>query len=79
MSKKLILALALAVVFVSGAFAGAQADCGFCFPHISLPSCWGSCNAAPAKDRDYDKPDATCQGASHFGPTVPDVVGGFAL
>lgn len=52
MSKKLILGLALSLVLVSGAFFGAQADCG-CLPHISLcsPCNWFSCNTC---DRDRD-------------------------
>jgi hypothetical protein len=73
MSKKLILGLALALVLVSGAFVGAQADCNFgCLPHISLPSCFGNCSQAT----DLDRPDATCQGAHNYGPTTPSVMGG---
>ena len=75
MSRKLIFALALAVVLVSGAFAGAQAECNFCFPHISLPSCWTGFCAPAAADRDFDRPDLTCQGAYHYGPTVPEYMG----
>jgi hypothetical protein len=73
MSKKLILGLALAVVLVSGAFIGAQADCG-CLPHISMPSCL-SCNGGGASARDLDRSEATCQGAYNFGPTTPWVMG----
>jgi hypothetical protein len=53
MSKKLILGLALSLVLVSGAFIGAQADCG-CLPHISLPSpcSWFSCCSNCARDKD---------------------------
>jgi hypothetical protein len=69
MSKKIILGLALAVVLMSGAFVTAQADCG-CLPHISLPTCLSCQNAA----RDFDKPNATCQGAWQFGPVTPDVM-----
>jgi len=72
MNKKLILGLALAVVLVSGAFVGAQADCALGCPHISLPSCWGNC---AQQTRDLDRPDATCQGAFKFGPTTPDPMG----
>ncbi len=70
MNKKFILGLALAVVLVSGAFYGAQADCG-CLPHISMPSCF-SC---AQQSRDFDRPDATCQGAFKYGPTVPEYMG----
>jgi hypothetical protein len=51
MSKTLVLGLALSLVLVSGAFFGAQADCG-CLPHISIPSpChWFTCGCA--RDRD---------------------------
>jgi len=73
MSKILILGLALAVVLVSGPFFNAQADCG-CLPHITLPSCL-SCSQNAKVDRDYDKPDATCQGAYHFGPVTPEFMG----
>jgi len=75
MNKKLILGLALAVVLMSGALFSAQADCG-CLPHISLPSCL-SCQQASA--RDYDRPDATCQGAFSFGPVTPIEMGGPGL
>lgn len=44
MNKKLILGLALAVVLVSGSLFSAQADCNFCLPHFSLPTCF-SCAA----------------------------------
>ncbi len=71
MNKKLILGLALAIVLVSGSLFSAQADCG-CLPHISLPTCL-SCQAPAA--RDYDRPDATCQGAFQYGPTTPEVMG----
>jgi hypothetical protein len=47
MNKKLILGLALAVVLVSGSLFSAQAECNFCLPHITLPTCF-SC----AVDRD---------------------------
>ena len=72
MSKKLILGLALAVVLVSGAFVGAQADCG-CLPHFSMPSCL-TCGGN-ATGRDLDRAEATCQGAYNFGPTTPWVMG----
>ena len=56
MSKKLIFGLALAVVFVSGALFGAQANClSGCLPHISLPSC---VSCASATDRDRDKAES---------------------
>ena len=71
MNKTLILALALAVVFVSGSFVTAGADCG-CLPHITLPSCLSCSQNVVKEDRDYDRPDATCQGAFHFGPTTPE-------
>ncbi len=53
MNKKLILGLALAVVLVSGSLFSAQADCNFCLPHFSLPTCF-SCAAdrEPVRDRD---------------------------
>ena len=73
MSKKLILGLALAVVLVSGAFAGAQADCG-CLPHISNPFC-STCSGPAFSGRDLDRAEATCQGAYNFGPTTPWVMG----
>ena len=73
MNKKLILGLALAVVLVSGTLFSAQAECFSCLPHISLPSCL-SCQA-PARDRDYDRPDATCQGAFNYGPVTPTIMG----
>jgi len=77
MSRKLILALALAVVLVSGVFAAqAQAECCGCLPHISMPCCNFGCGAAvqPPVTRDYDRPYATCQGAYQFGPTAPWVM-----
>jgi hypothetical protein len=76
MSKKLILGLALAVVLVSGAFYGAQADCG-CLPHISMPTSFfcGACGAADNHNRDLDRAEATCQGAYNYGPTTPWVMG----
>ena len=75
MSKILILGLALAVVLVSGSFFTAKADCG-CLPHITLPSCLScSKNVETQPTKDYDKPDATCQGAFHFGPTTPEPMG----
>jgi hypothetical protein len=53
MNKKLIFGLALAVVLVSGSMFSAQAECNFgCLPHISLPTCFGSC--APVKELDKD-------------------------
>jgi hypothetical protein len=71
MSKRLIITLALAIVLISGAYAGAQAQCG-CF---HMPSCL-SCNAqAYQADRDFDRPDQTCQGALRYGPTVPEYFG----
>ncbi len=75
MNKKLIFAFALAVVLISGAFAGAQAEClSGCLPHISMPSCFfGACNNVQA--RDYDRPDLTCQGAYRVGPTTPEPMG----
>ena len=73
MNKKFLFALALAVVLVSGAFAGALADCAYCSPQFSAPSCYsGNC---AAMQRDYDKPDATCQGAYRYGPVTPDPMG----
>ena len=72
MNKKLILGFALSLVLVSGAFAGAQADCG-CLPHFKLPSCL-SCSH-PANDRDLDRPEATCQGAYNYGPKAPTYMG----
>ena len=73
MSKKLILGLALAVVLFSGTLYSAQADCG-CLPHISLPSCFGTCGQA-AEKRDLDRSEATCQGAYNYGPTAPSIMG----
>ena len=73
MSKKLILGLALAVVLFSGSLFSAQADCGGCLPHISLPSCL-SCGQV-AEKRDMDRSEATCQGAFNYGPTVPSQFG----
>ena len=73
MSKTLIFGLALAVVLATGYFVSAQADCG-CLPHISLPSCLSCSHNADIKDRDYDRPDATCQGAFNYGPTTPDIM-----
>lgn len=70
MTKGLILGLALAVVLVSGSFFGALADCG-CQPNISTPCT--SCAQPPA--RDYDRPDAQCQGAYQYGPVTPDPMG----
>ncbi len=52
MSKKLILAVALSLVIVSGGFYSAQAACGFCFPHISSPCGWFSCSSNSARDKD---------------------------
>jgi|GEM_PF-3012119 hypothetical protein len=74
MSKKLILGLALASVLVGGSFIGAKAD------DIGR-SCWaGFCPAQQsdmdrAPQRDYDKPNATCQGADQYGPTTPEPMG----
>ena len=74
MSKKLILGLAMASVLVGGPFIGAKAD------DISA-SCWaGFCPAQPrdmdqAPQRDYDKPDATRQGAYRYGPATPEPMG----
>lgn len=74
MSKGLILGLALAVVLVSGAFFNAQADCG-CLPQLSTPCCGEY--VPPA--RDYDRPDAPCQGAYQYGPITPQPMGGPGL
>jgi hypothetical protein len=71
MSKGLmIVGLALAVLLVSGSLFSAQADCG-CLPHISMP-CLGGCQT-PA--RDYDRPNAQCQGAYQYGPVTPEPMG----
>jgi hypothetical protein len=51
MSKKVILGLALALVLVSGAFAGARADCG-CLPSISIPSPCNWFSFSNCRDRD---------------------------
>ncbi|HYA43904.1 MAG TPA: hypothetical protein VEF34_21605 [Syntrophobacteraceae bacterium] len=69
MSKKLILGLALAMVLVSGLFVNAQAGCFGC---LHWPSCL---TCQQATDRDLDRPDATCQGAFNYGPTVPQFMG----
>ena len=73
MSKKIIFALAMALVLAGGAFAGAQAQCDGCSYQWSTPSCW-SCNTVP--DRDFDRPNATCQGAYNYGPVAPEPFGG---
>ena len=81
MSKKLVFSLTLATVLItvlsSGPFIGARAD------DIG-PMCWaGSCPAQQSDmdqaRRDMDKPDATCQGAYQYGPTVPQQMGGPGL
>jgi hypothetical protein len=77
MNKKLILGLALALVLVGGSFMSAHAECAFgCLPHISLslPTCF-SCARNVARDRDMDRPEATCQGAYNFGPATPEPMG----
>jgi len=77
MSKTLIFGLALAVVLVSGSYLSARADCGSdCLPRISMPSCLSCSNTVEKQpSRDYDKPDATCQGAYRYGPTTPEPMG----
>ena len=77
MSKKMILGLTLAIVLVAVLFFSAQADCGFCLPHISLPSCLGFCGTV-ADNRDRDRAEATCQGAYNWGPKTPDLMGSVA-
>jgi hypothetical protein len=72
MNKQIIIGLALALVLVSGLFVNARADCG-CLPQISQSSCL-SCQQQ-AQDRDYDNPNATCQGADRYGPATPDPMG----
>jgi hypothetical protein len=60
MNKKLIFALALSAVFVSGAFYSAQAACGFNLCGIHLPSCFSLCGnrdkgTAENTSKDMDK------------------------
>jgi hypothetical protein len=69
MNRKLVLGLALALILISGNFAGALADCG-CLPHISVPSC-DSCGSTGPSARDLDRSEATCQGAHNYGPALP--------
>lgn len=73
MNKKLVFALALALVFVGSSFGlvgTANAAClSGCFPHISLPACWGNCSAVTPPLQ------STCQGAYSFGPTTPNPMG----
>ena len=57
MSKKLIVALALSLVLVSGGLFSAQADCGLnpCGWHLNLNPCnwhWPSCFSCRANDMD---------------------------
>ena len=68
MSKILILGLALSLVFASGAFVAAQADCG-CLPHISLcnPCNWFS--FCPNRDKDLGV-------YNPFPDSVHSIVGG---
>ena len=74
MNKTLILGLALAVVLVSGSLFSAQAECfNGCLPHISIPNLCTAC-ASRVADRDFDRPDATCQGALQYGPKAPEVM-----
>ena len=74
MNKIAIIGLALAVVLVSASLfsVSAQAECFSCMPHISWPSCL---TCQHAQDRDYDRPDATCQGAYRYGPSTPTPMG----
>ncbi len=69
MHKRLILGLAMALVFVGGAFTNASAQCLSCQPRAYQPQCFGNCVAIqpPAQ--------ATCQGAYSFGPTTPTPFG----
>jgi hypothetical protein len=74
MYKIAIVGLALATVLMSGFLFNAQAQCYFgCLPNISTPPC-ATCQT-PDRDRDFDRPDATCQGAYNYGPTTPDPMG----
>jgi hypothetical protein len=77
MSKKLILALAMAVVLVSGFLYSAQAECGFgCSPQMSSPSCLScSRDADQQPARDSDKPNIPCQGSCFYGPAAPEPMG----
>ncbi len=64
MSKKLIVAMALSLVLISGGLFSAQADCGLspCGWHLNLNPCgwhWPSCFSCGSRDtdkRDLDKP-----------------------
>ena len=59
MSKKLVMGLALALVFVSSAFASAGAQCTSCMPQaVQRPPL-----------------ASTCQGAFNYGPTTPVPMG----
>jgi len=71
--KIVVVGLALVVVLVTGFVISAQAECAFgCLAHINLPSC-STCRQA--QDKDYDRPDATCEGAYRYGTTTPEPMG----
>ncbi len=55
--KRLIMGLALGLVFIGGGFVNANAQCLTCQPQMTVPI------QPPVQ--------STCQGAYHYGPATP--------
>jgi len=85
MSKKLVLGIALSLIFASGGFFSAHANCGggclsslapcnWHFPSLCgghLPSWFGfHCGS-----KDMDRAEPTRRDAYSYSPTTPDVMG----
>ena len=69
MSKKLIIAMALSLVLVSGGLFSAQADCGLNICGWHLPSCFSS-SATATGMRDADMGYNIGNNEGKFGPNA---------